>query len=92
MVKSKPLVLGIAALPHMSSPLALLRLGPTLRCLSTIKVLISDMASLLLYVDDIVLTASSSMLLHRIISALQQEFAMKDPRELSHFLGISVQR
>jgi hypothetical protein len=34
----------------------------------------SDTAYLLLYVDDIVLTASSSGLLRRIISALQQEF------------------
>jgi len=37
----------------------------------------SDTAYLLLSVDDIVLTASSSDLLWRIISALQREFAMK---------------
>jgi hypothetical protein len=35
-------------------------------------------ACLLLYVDDIVLTASSPQLLQRIITSLQQEFAMKD--------------
>ena len=45
----------------------------------------------LLYVDDIVLTASSTELLRRTISALQREFSMKDLGELHHFLGISVQ-
>ena len=52
----------------------------------------SDTAYLLLYVDDIVLTASSSEFLRRIISALQQEFSMKDLGELHHFLGMHVQR
>jgi uncharacterized lipoprotein YehR (DUF1307 family) len=45
---------------------------------------------LLLYVDDIVLTASSQQLLHRVIAALKKEFAMKDLGPLHHFLGISV--
>jgi hypothetical protein len=47
---------------------------------------------LLLYVDDIMLTASSPGLLRRIISCLQQEFAMKDLGALHHFLGITVER
>ena len=51
----------------------------------------SDTAYLLLYVDDIVLTASSADFLRRIISALQREFAMKDLGELHHFLGMHVQ-
>ncbi|GJY28495.1 ribonuclease H-like domain-containing protein [Tanacetum coccineum] len=51
-----------------------------------------DTAYLLLYVDDIVLTASSSYLLHRIISSLHQEFAMTDLGSLNYFLGISVTR
>jgi hypothetical protein len=38
----------------------------------------TDTVYLLLYVDDIVLTASSPQLLQRIIAALKQEFAMKD--------------
>jgi hypothetical protein len=46
---------------------------------------------LLLYVDDIVLTASSS-LLQRVIDALKKEFAMKDLDSLQHFLGVAVQR
>jgi len=45
---------------------------------------------LLLYVDDIVLTASTSALLRRTIDALQLEFSMKDLGPLHHFLGISV--
>jgi len=52
----------------------------------------SDTVYLLLYVDDIVLTASSNPLLRQIIGVLQQEFAMKDLGPLHHFLGISVQR
>jgi hypothetical protein len=51
----------------------------------------ADTAYLLLYVDDIVLTASSEPLLRRIIAALQQEFAMKDLGELHHFLGVTVE-
>lgn len=52
----------------------------------------NDIAYLLLYVDDIVLTASSSYILARIITSLQQEFSMKDLGELHHFLGIAVTR
>jgi hypothetical protein len=50
------------------------------------------MAYLLLYVDDIILTATNYSLLQRIITALQTEFAMKDLGNLHHFLGISVTR
>jgi hypothetical protein len=49
-----------------------------------------DMVYLLLYVDDIILTASSLELLCRTIVALQWEFAMKDLGPLHHFLGITV--
>jgi hypothetical protein len=52
----------------------------------------SDTIYLLLYVDDIILTTSSMELLRRTISALQQEFIMKDLRPLHHFLGITVER
>jgi hypothetical protein len=50
----------------------------------------ADTAYLLLYVDDIVLTASEP-LLRRIIAALQQEFAMKDLGVLYHFLGVTIE-
>ena len=51
----------------------------------------SDVAYLLLYVDDMVITASSSSLLHQIIHALRSEFAVKDMGDLCFFLGIDVQ-
>jgi hypothetical protein len=51
-----------------------------------------DTIYLLLYVDDIILTASSTELLRRTIFALQREFAMKDLGQLHHFLGITVER
>lgn len=47
-------------------------------------------AYLLLYVDDIILTASTDELLHEIIGALSREFAMTDLGRLHHFLGITV--
>jgi hypothetical protein len=47
---------------------------------------------LLLYVDDIILTTSSSTLRKSIISLLSSEFAMKDLGHLSYFLGIGVTR
>jgi hypothetical protein len=46
---------------------------------------------LLLYVDDIVLTASTADLLQRMIIALQREIAMKDLGPLHHFLGITAE-
>ncbi|GKB02599.1 ribonuclease H-like domain-containing protein, partial [Tanacetum coccineum] len=52
----------------------------------------TDNAYLLLYVDDIVLTASSESLLHQIIRSLHQEFVMTDLGPLNYFLGISVTR
>ncbi|GJS78895.1 ribonuclease H-like domain-containing protein [Tanacetum coccineum] len=50
----------------------------------------TDTAYLLLYVDDIVLTASSESLLQQIIKSLHQEFAMTNLGPLNYFLGISV--
>ena len=52
----------------------------------------ANLIYLLLYVDDIVLTASSTVLLHRTITALRQEFSMKDLGDLHHFRGMQVQR
>jgi hypothetical protein len=51
----------------------------------------TDTVYLLLYVDDIVPTASSTALLQHTISALKREFAMKDLSPLHQFLGVSVQ-
>jgi hypothetical protein len=49
-------------------------------------------AYLLLYIDNIVLTASSSTLLQAIMGLLHSEFAMTDLGALHHFLGIFVSR
>jgi hypothetical protein len=46
----------------------------------------TDTVYLLLYIDDIILTASITALLQWTISALKREFAMKDLRPLHHFL------
>jgi hypothetical protein len=51
----------------------------------------SSTAYLLLYVDDIILTASSTQLLQHLITKLKSEFSMSDLGPLQHFLGISVQ-
>ncbi|GKB86687.1 ribonuclease H-like domain-containing protein [Tanacetum coccineum] len=52
----------------------------------------SNTAYLLLYVDNIVLTASSSTLLQHVIGSLHAEFSMTDIGPLNYFLGISVTR
>nr|GEV07296.1 ribonuclease H-like domain-containing protein [Tanacetum cinerariifolium] len=49
-----------------------------------------NIAYLLLYVDDIILTSSSTSLLQRIIFSLHAEFAMIDLGPLNYFLGISA--
>ena len=51
----------------------------------------ANMALLLLYVDDIVLTVSSQNLLQQNIAALQWEFSMTDMGPLHHFLGVSFE-
>jgi hypothetical protein len=50
-----------------------------------------ETACLLLYVDDIVLTASSPSLLRRLVDALQREFSVKDLGMLHHFLGVTAE-
>ncbi|XP_066334139.1 uncharacterized mitochondrial protein AtMg00810-like [Miscanthus floridulus] len=49
-------------------------------------------AYLLLYVDNIILMASSRELLQLITARLHSEFAMTDLGDLHHFLGISMTR
>ncbi|XP_039824716.1 uncharacterized protein LOC120686567 [Panicum virgatum] len=51
-----------------------------------------QMAYLLLYVDDMVLTASTTMLLEQLIQRLRTAFAMKDIGPVKYFLGIDVKR
>jgi len=51
-----------------------------------------DIEYILLYVDDIVLIASSHSFRKSVMSSLSTEFAMKDLGPLSYFLGIAVNR
>jgi hypothetical protein len=51
-----------------------------------------DIAYLLLYVDDIVITGSSQALLQQIVNPLRGEFAIKDLGELRYFLGIDIKQ
>ncbi|GJX95769.1 ribonuclease H-like domain-containing protein, partial [Tanacetum coccineum] len=55
-----------------------------------VKVILGSDTYLLLYVDDIILTASSTSLLQCIVSLLHAEFAMTDLDPLNYFLGISA--
>jgi hypothetical protein len=52
----------------------------------------SSIAYLLLYVDDILLTANTHALLMDIIGHLNGEFHMSDLGEVHHFLGVNVHR
>jgi hypothetical protein len=52
----------------------------------------SSSAYLLLYVDDIILTAASPTLLCHIMDRLHSEFATTDLGTLLYFLGISIMR
>jgi hypothetical protein len=49
-------------------------------------------AYLPLYVDDMILSASSTNLLHHFVKRLQDAFKVKDMGPVHHFLGISVRR
>ena len=48
------------------------------------------MAYLLLYVNDMILSASSATLPRHVIAWLHDAFAVKDMGPIWHFLGISV--
>jgi hypothetical protein len=53
----------------------------------------TEVAYILLYVDDIIIiTASTPVLLRYLTQQLHSEFAMTDLGALSYFLGISVSR
>nr|GEW84168.1 hypothetical protein [Tanacetum cinerariifolium] len=52
----------------------------------------SQVAYLLLHVDDIILTASSIILLQHLIDSLHHEFDMTDLGAFNYFLGISAVR
>lgn len=60
------------------------------RCFSVHLQPYGEMAYLLLYIDDIILTGSISSLLQRITTSLKQEFPMSYMGKLKYFLGIKV--
>nr|GEX99479.1 hypothetical protein [Tanacetum cinerariifolium] len=64
------------------------------RCDSSLFILRqgSHVAYLLIYVDDIILIASSTYLLQQVITSLHNEFDMTDLEALNYFLGISATR
>ena len=47
---------------------------------------------ILIYVDDIIITSSSSSAIDNLLSSLQTDFAVKDLGSLHYFLGIEVIR
>ncbi|GLT33974.1 hypothetical protein SLA2020_085240 [Shorea laevis] len=51
----------------------------------------AGMMAVFLYVDDIIITASTPALLHTVISMLKTEFLMTDLGKLNFFLGIHAQ-
>ncbi|GJW56906.1 ribonuclease H-like domain-containing protein [Tanacetum coccineum] len=62
--------------------------SPTVK-LDTIQTEVrTDTAYILLYVDDIVLTASSEVLLQRLIASLHQEFSMIGLGSLNYFIDV----
>lgn len=51
-----------------------------------------ETAYLLLYVDDMILSASTRRLVQHVIARLHDAFAVKDMGPVHHFLGIGVRR
>jgi hypothetical protein len=47
---------------------------------------------MLIYVDDLIVTSSSSEAVTALLQDLKKEFALKDLGDLHYFLGIEVQR
>lgn len=56
-----------------------------------VKVSGSSRVYLLLYVDDIILTGDSEVLITKVKQAIQTEFDIKDLRRLHYFLGLEIQ-
>ncbi|XP_070662205.1 uncharacterized protein [Malus domestica] len=55
-----------------------------------VKVFGTDVVILLLYVDDIIITGSSSQLIQQVVNDLGSVFNMKDMGKLTYFLGLQI--
>jgi hypothetical protein len=51
----------------------------------------ADIFYLLVYVDDILLTGSNTVMLHRLIQLLSSEFKLRDLGVVHYFLDIEVE-
>ena len=47
---------------------------------------------ILVYVDDIIITGSSNMLVNGVIRVLATRFSLKEPHDLHYFLGVEATR
>ena len=52
----------------------------------------TDLVILLIYVDDIIITGSSPLLINQVLTHLRSEFPVQDVQPLRYFLGIQVER
>ncbi|RVW77515.1 Retrovirus-related Pol polyprotein from transposon RE1 [Vitis vinifera] len=50
----------------------------------------TDMIIILIYVDDIIVIGSNTVLVHQVVSSLYSQFALKDLGILNYFLGVEV--
>lgn len=85
-VLSKGLVPGTSVLQTLSPQLNFIT-SPLITLSSS-----TDMAYILIYVDDIIIISSSHDLRKLIMALLASEFAMKDLGPLGYFIGIVVTR
>ncbi|CAN6583600.1 unnamed protein product [Malus baccata var. baccata] len=79
-------VADTGATSHMTSELANLDLSTPYQGNDTI----TTTSGAVLYVDDVILTGSSSQLISQVIQDLTTEFEMKDLGNLHYFLGLQI--
>ena len=88
MVSSKPFVLGILDSVKNSLHLA----SNTLNTDTSLFIFRCNAITIfiLIYVDDIIITGSSTSVIDSVIQSLSREFAVKDLGKLSYFLGVEL--
>ncbi|GKA03157.1 ribonuclease H-like domain-containing protein [Tanacetum coccineum] len=91
-VKRPPFTRSLALSCLVSGTYTNLMLRMLFLTVTYLRLLGSQVAYLLIYVDDIILIASSPALLQQIIDSLHNEFDMTDLRALNYFFGIFTDR